>query len=211
MLNMYTPRTSGNDWNRLQKRCIVNNSDRNGRFVDVICPLVKEGYKVLGLVNILKHGVSVASWCSEKLDPLEVYFYRGSSKLEVFRGGKKVRQQTIPIYDLADQLEGEPEYCLFGSPAVKEDVDFPATNVLCNLAAMRSLRGTVQKTGRVLRAKQGSNIAHVIDAWDKMSFVLTHQSRTRKRTYEERYSAADKYRFYEHSSPDEVVSTILSS
>ena len=217
MLDMWQPSTYKwssdlqNVWPRLQKLCIVENEHRNTRLLDVMCPLVREGYRALGLVMVLKHGSALAADASVRLNPLSVQFYRGDSRLDTYRNGQQIAREKLPVDQLVERLDRQAEYCLFGSPAVKEDLDFPAANVLVNFSALRDFRTTVQRTGRVLRAKRGANIAHVVDAWDKMSYVLQHQSRKRREIYEERYRGADRFALTQYQHPEDVVRTILAS
>lgn len=211
MLDMWQPYTKGNDWARIQRTCIVENEHRNSRLLDVMCPLVQDGYRALGLVTMIKHGAAIAIEASKRMNPLEVFFYRGDSRLDTFRNGQQVGRERMDVDVLVEKLDRLSEFCLFGSPAVKEDLDFPSANVLVNFSALRNFRTTVQRTGRVLRAKGGDNIAHVVDTWDKMSYVLTHQSRKRREIYEDRYRGANRFKLTQHRNPEDVLLAIRAS
>lgn len=211
MLDMWEPLTGGSDWNWIQRYCIVENEHRNNRLLDVMCPLVHEGYRALGLVVVIKHGAAIAAEASRRLNPMEVQFYCGNSQLDTFRNGQQIGREKLEVDALVERLDRQSEFCLFGSPAVKEDLDFPAANVLVNFSALRNRRTTVQRTGRVLRAKGGNNIAHVVDTWDMMSEVLLNQSNERRWIYEQRYHGANRFSVNRHQNPEDVVRMILAS
>jgi len=196
------------NWIQQQRECIVHNKPRNTMIVQVAAPLVREGFKILTLVNVLKHGDTLGKMASEAVRPLEVQFYHGGSTLDVYRDGIRVRREKLPIYKLVDKLEAEPEFFLIGSPAVKEDADFPGANVLVAAGAGRGYRGVIQRTGRVLRAKQGTNIGHLVDFKDYTAWMLKAQSDARRKTYEARYAGAERLRFLDHRTPADVVEAI---
>jgi len=59
-----------------------------------------------------------------------------------------------------------------------------------------------------LRAKEGTNIAHIVDFDDRMSFILMNQSRTRRRLYKERYDGAVGLKFLEYRTAQQVIEAI---
>jgi superfamily II DNA or RNA helicase len=117
----------------------------------------------------------------------------------------------MPITRVAKMLrELEDGYVLVGSPALDEDADFPDANVLIVAGAGRSFNKTIQRSGRVLRAKPGSNICHIIDFDDRSAWRLHAQANRRRELYASRYRGAKAFTIEDHHHPDEIVQLVVT-
>jgi superfamily II DNA or RNA helicase len=208
MLEITHPYQGGNYWQLIKNRCIVKNVMRNTAICRIATDCTRAGNKVLLIVNERdNHGHPLACQISEALGK-PVLFFAGGSSLSTYLGGEKHREERIAVNELALRLQEKPSYCLIGSPAVHEDVDFPDANVLIMAGAGRRFRRTTQIVGRVLRRKPEPNIVYVVDFYDKTSFVLTNQANERMKWYNDQFGKAKRYQFSIEKTVEDVVAKI---
>jgi superfamily II DNA or RNA helicase len=197
------------DWRSLKKHGLVEHEKRNNMIKGTAIALAQGGARVLVLVSEILHGKGIARGVSRFVK--NTFMFQGSSMLTHFRDGVELPSERMPITRVAKMLrELEDGYVLVGSPALDEDADFPDANVLIVAGAGRSFNKTIQRSGRVLRAKPGSNICHIIDFDDRSAWRLHAQANRRRELYASRYRGAKAFTIEDHHHPDEIVQLVVT-
>ncbi len=197
------------DWRSLKKHGLIEHEKRNNMIKGTAIALAQGGARVLVLVSEIIHGKGIARGVSRFVK--NTFMFQGSSMLTHFRDGVELPSERMPITSVAKMLrELEDGYVLVGSPALDEDADFPDANVLIVAGAGRSFNKTIQRSGRVLRAKPGSNICHIIDFDDRSAWRLHAQANRRRELYASRYRGAKAFTIEDHHHPDEIVQLVVA-
>lgn len=158
------------DWHSVYEKGIVKNEYRNALIARMAQLWYEKGEVVLIVVSRIEHGERIA----ELLNQLKVphHYIYGELEDEERQGAlNSVKQGDLDV--------------LISSTIIDEGVDVPRLSVLINSAGMKSLRQTLQRTGRILRKKEDGRNATVIDFMDYTHRVLLNHSQNRLNIYEE--------------------------
>lgn len=199
-------RFTDTNWHSVKKHGIVSNELRNEAIVSMASRLAAAGRKVIVLINEIEHCKIIARGVSKEIGSSLVF--HGGSKLLHFARGIERKSDKTEIQKLNQHLDEMDSYVLVGSPAIDEDADFPSADTLIVGAGGRSPRRVVQRAGRVLRPKSGENRVDIIDFEDYSNVVLRSHSKSRHKTYAERYSGAKGFEIINHASASGVVEIV---
>ena len=175
---LLNPRTS--DWHYVYPNGIVNNVSRNNYAVCMAKQLESIGHKVLILVTRHAHGHILLH---KFADPNIKFLSGGETVTKYESKGKLVDINEDTDISLSDLLEMKSGIFI-GTVVLDEAVDIPDISCLIVLSAQRNYRKVMQRIGRSLRPKPGSNETLIIDFFDKTHYTLTNQSRARIEVYE---------------------------
>lgn len=162
--------TDGFDWRDAYEYGIVENEYRNALAAKIAEQWYERGETVLIVVGRIKHGENI----SGLLDSLgiEHAYIHGESEQDY-------RDKII-----SDVREGRLKV-LLSSTIIDEGIDIPNLSVLVNVAGMKSLRVTLQRSGRILRRKEDGGKARVIDFEDNTNKYLRKHSLERNKIYKD--------------------------
>lgn len=200
-------RFTDTNWQTVKKTGITRNEPRNIAMIQMASRLADSGRRVIVLINEIEHCKLIARGVSKEIGSALV-FHGGSKLLRFVRGIERKNDKT-EIQKLNQYLEEMDSYVLIGSPAIDEDADFPSADTLIIGAGGRSPRRVVQRAGRVLRPKAQSNEVDIIDFEDFSNVVLRSHSKSRRVTYQERYTGARGFNVFNHATSDSVVGSVL--
>jgi len=160
------------DWGEIYKECILTNTERNNRIVEVVEELVEDNRRVLICTfQVEKHGKMLAEKLGKVLGKNLVRFVYGQTSSEE-------RKQGI------EEFESGGIRVLVGT-VFGEGLDVPTMDAVVLAGAGRSRKVTIQQLGRVLRCAKGKGEAVIIDFWDQDGGILERHSGVRKKIYEE--------------------------
>lgn len=201
-------RFTDTNWHSVKKAGIVANDPRNIAIVSIASRCAEAGRKVIVLINEIEHCKIIARGVSKEIGSSLVF--HGGSKLLKFSRGIEKKSDKTEIQKLNQYLDEMDSYVLIGSPAIDEDADFPSADTLIVGAGGRSPRRVIQRAGRVLRPKKGENCVDIIDFEDFSNVVLRSHSKSRQKTYAERYAGARGFEITNYISSDDVIASILN-
>lgn len=201
-------RFTDTNWHSVKKAGIVANDPRNTDIVSIASRCAEAGRKVIVLINEIEHCKIIARGVSKEIGSSLVF--HGGSKLLKFSRGLEKKSDKTEIQKLNQYLDEMDSYVLIGSPAIDEDADFPSADTLIVGAGGRSPRRVIQRAGRVLRPKKGENCVDIVDFEDFSNVVLRSHSKSRLKTYAERYVGAKGFEITNHTSSDDVIASILN-
>jgi superfamily II DNA or RNA helicase len=163
------PQVESGSWDEVYKNGIVLNVKRNEMVVSSAVDYVKRGLPTLILVKEIWHGELI----SEMLRALKQKhaFVHGSMSMDAIETQKQ-------------RFESGKNDILVASPIFDEGVDVPAIRGLIIADGGKSVRSALQKIGRGLRKKKGSNALEVTDFADCTHKWLAKHSMERLSIYE---------------------------
>ena len=158
------------------KNYITENTTRNGRIVEEAYDMIKEGRKVLILVDRIKHGDIIQKmlkeYCTHLENPVNIRLAKVKGELST----------TLRNEIMANFKAGNLD-CVIATAAIyAEGVDIPIADGLVIAGGGKSKSKVRQMVGRVLRTHPDKKDAKVIDCYDNAPYLSTH-SKTRLETY----------------------------
>ena len=174
------------DWSKVYKRGVVESEARNNAGLNLALSLYQRDYKVLILVQQVKHGKILCRLLHEKGYQTPIFSYGGNSFFSVnVQGDEEELDWTAK--DVYEHLDGSESYIFIGSSIYDQGVDVPSLNCLVIMSGMKRLRTTLQRVYRALRSKDSDigNTALVFDFYDRHHPYLLKQSKTRRQLYED--------------------------
>lgn len=178
-------RMRGRQYNKIYVDGIVNHKERNSKAVDAIYVLSQlHDLSVLVLVNHIKHGVLII----DKLKALGIpAVFLAGNKVVYYQGREEPEQDLVENFqsETVKRFASGEFKVLVGSPVLGEGYDLPGDMVeaLILLSGGKGLIPVLQRLGRALRPKPGSNEVIVIDFLDHQHFYLENHSRRRSSEY----------------------------
>lgn len=178
-------RARGRQYNRIYVDGIVKHTERNGKALDALYILSKlNDLSALVLVSQIKHGISII----EGLGSLDIpAVFLAGNKVVWKQGASEPEQDIITDFKsetVADFANGKYKV-LVGSPVLGEGYDLPGDMVeaMVILSGGKGLIPVLQRLGRALRPKSGSNEVVVVDFHDNQHFYLENHSKRRAAEY----------------------------
>lgn len=178
-------RNRGRQYNRIYTDGIVKHKERNNKAIDALYMLSKiNDFSTLVLVNQIKHGTYII----DALHALGIPSVFLAGNKAVWKPGLSEPEQDVIIdfksETVADFADGKYKV-LVGSPVLGEGYDLPGDMVeaMVVLSGGKGLIPVLQRLGRALRPKSGSNEVVVIDFHDYQHFYLENHSRRREAEY----------------------------
>jgi len=161
---------------------IVHNKDRNEYITQYATKFVRLGFKVLILVQRLKH----AELLMKELKEFRVVAAFGGGKgLVLDPHTKAVAECTLDFETVRQQFAEGAFEILIGSQVMDEGVDIPSIGAVILGGAGKSRIKNIQRLGRGLRRKSGVNRVYLVDFYDTSHVYLTAQSKKRKALFTE--------------------------
>lgn len=181
MVNVRYPglNQASNNWTYVYRQGIVRNTYRNKIAASIAEQLKEQGFKVLVLVVQIEHGVKIL----ELLNDPDVKFSYGGGAVARWSKGKVHHDKEdtdVTLKDLLDMKQG----IFVGSTVFDEAIDVPDVSALIVLSGTKRYRRAVQRIGRALRPKPGTNEVLVFDFYDNIHWILKNHSRARIKVYE---------------------------
>jgi superfamily II DNA or RNA helicase len=169
------------NWHEVEKAYITSNGVRNAVVVRATIALVERELNPLLLVSKIAHGQDLLLRLWEAgLNP--VFLSGGDKKHTVWNGEVDVDVGENQEDAVNDFLEGRYNV-LIGSTVFDEGVDLPAVPAIVNCAGGKSFVKNLQRIGRGLRPKKGTNEAYIFDFYDFTHPWLTKHSKDRIADY----------------------------
>jgi superfamily II DNA or RNA helicase len=163
------------------KNYITENTVRNGRIVEEAYAMIKEGRKVLILVDRIKHGDIVKKM-------LEEYCLHLENPVNIRLAKVKGELCTTLRNDIMSKFKAGKLDCVIATASIyAEGVDIPIVSGLVIAGGGKSKSKTRQMVGRVLRTHPEKKDAKVIDCYDNAPYLSNH-SKTRLETFWEETS-----------------------
>jgi len=153
------------NWHDVYRDGIVTNIERNEIIAKIANKLVLEGHKVYIHVEMVDHGEILEGMIA-------------SSEFVYGKDKKKKRDDIIGRFKEGDLR------CLI-STLLAEGSDIPSITAIIMAGGLKSVVGTIQKIGRVLRVKKDKSEAIIIDFKDNGRFLSDH--------WQERYASYCEY------------------
>jgi superfamily II DNA or RNA helicase len=148
---------------------IVENALRNDMICQLTSDTIASGNSVLILVNRLKHGENILSFMYDDYPETPVAFVHGSSSMDDRRTALE-RLSKNPVAVIA-------------TPIFDEGVDVPALDAVILAGGGKSQWKLLQKIGRGLRRKEGSNVVQIHDFDDYFNKHLDRHTNERIKVY----------------------------
>jgi superfamily II DNA or RNA helicase len=143
---------------------LVRDAKRNSLIFNVISRLLDDGRRILALSQRVEH-------CEMFYEAME-RFRPGAAALAV---GKQKKERVEGIR----RITNGGAQVLFATQLADEGLDAPILDAVVLMTPQRSENRTVQRVGRVLRARDGKEQPIVIDVVDSSIGVLWNQARSR--------------------------------
>lgn len=171
------------DWAVVNKSCIVNNTLRNDTIKEIAATLIDENKKPLILVQQIAHGQSLA----ESLSKLgySVYMMTGGRSITVFLDGRIIDKYKDNENRVIKEFNEGRIDALIGTSTLDEGVDIPSLSAVILAGGGKGRLKNIQRIGRSLRSKSGTNTSYVIDFRDKFNVVTNSHFKKRKSSYDE--------------------------
>jgi len=165
-------------WNHVYKKGIVENSERNGIFLDTAEKMYNAGMKVLMLVSRKNHGRDLLKSLVDRIGCDDCIFTMGQRTI-IRHTPFGVKTETWPFELVRNFLEDRSSCVVIGTQIMDEGVDLPSLDAVLILSAMRSFRLTIQRATRSMTAEEGKRSAWIVDSEDLTHYMLKHQSKKR--------------------------------
>ena len=149
---------------------IVNNDTRNDLIIQVVKKLRDHNKSILVLVRIIDHGKLLERMI--KKSGIQCLFVSGKDSMVV----RKQAKEAIASKNLS---------VLIASSIWDEGVDAPILDAGILAGGGASDIKSIQRVGRILRPKEGSNIVYIIDFKDMTNKYLLNHSMARIKAYED--------------------------
>lgn len=166
----------GDVYPTVYKNYITENTVRNGRIVEEAYDMIKQGRKVLILVDRIKHGDIIQKmlkeYCLHLENPVTIRLAKVKGELST----------TLRNKIMADFKAGELDCVIATSSLYSEGVDIPIADGLVIAGGGKSKTKTRQMVGRVLRIHPDKVDAKIIDCYDNAPYLSNH-SKTRLETF----------------------------
>jgi superfamily II DNA or RNA helicase len=148
---------------------IVHNRVRNRLVVKEAVRYVNKDYPTLVTVARVSHGYDLLERLEKAMD-VPCAFIHGGTSMEL-------RKKTIKKFEHGDIS------VLIASPIFDTGMDVPAIKAWVNAASGKGWELVLQRLGRVLRRKEGSNRVYITDFIDLFNEYLMHHSLKRLKYY----------------------------
>ncbi len=186
-------------WHSVEKAWITDNRYRNNIITRLTRQLVLRGLNPLVLVSKIEHGKELLRQFVEA--GLRPIFLSGGPKRHTYDPSQPDSVLTEVSLDAdADVnsfLTNDPDSpnVLIGSTVFDEGVDLPAVNAVVNAAGGKSFVKNLQRVGRGLRPKKGTNEAYIFDFIDLGHYWTKSHSKERVSDYmtEPEYAVFEGY------------------
>lgn len=183
---IYSPRIDKMKvWTTVYQKGIVENDSRNRFAVEAVSRLLRDDTsKVLLLVSQIDHGQRVLQMLDA--NGIEAWMLKGAG--EFYRMVNHVIESfndSPEDSEVLKQFSAGEFRVLIATQVLDEGVDLPEVDSLILLGGGKSHIKTIQRIGRVLRPKPGTNKAYVVDFMDKQHPWLTRHSYSRLGEYKE--------------------------
>lgn len=155
------------NYQSVYKNYIVENEIRNNLILQNTLKLIKKGYQVLVLFNVIKHGKILFE-----------LFKEHQIKCALLDGSDNLEERGLVKIDLMNHKLD----CLIASKIMDIGVDIPSLSALVLGGSGKSFVRATQRIGRILRAYPGKKHVIVIDFYDRAPFVESH-AKTRHKIY----------------------------
>ncbi len=166
----------GDMYQTIYKNYITENPARNGRIVEEAYDMIKDGRKVLILVDRIKHGDIIQKmlkeYCLHLESPVKIRLAKVKGELST----------TLRKKIMKEFIAGELDCVIATSSLYQEGVDIPIADGLVIAGGGKSKTKTRQMVGRVLRIHPDKFDAKIIDCYDNAPYLSNH-SKTRLETY----------------------------
>lgn len=161
---MVDEETEDDDYHEAYEGCIVQSNVRNHTIAEEVIRI--HSRSTLILVERLKHGKVLRDLIPDSI------FVTGSHSME---------ERTEALNSLR---RGEGSVVI-ATPIFDEGVDVPAVDLLVLAGGGKGHKKLLQRLGRGMRQKEGSNVLKVIDFWDDTNKHLLSHSESRHAIYED--------------------------
>lgn len=166
----------GDVYPTVYKNYITENPVRNGRIVEEAYDMIKQGRKVLILVDRIKHGDIIQKmlkeYCLHLENPVKIRLAKVKGELCT----------TLRNKIMSEFKAGELDCVIATSSLYSEGVDIPIADGLVIAGGGKSKTKTRQMIGRVLRIHPDKKDAKIIDCYDNAPYLSNH-SKTRLETF----------------------------
>jgi superfamily II DNA or RNA helicase len=168
------------DWNKIEKRGIVEHEYRNWLILTVCSRVVQwePNAKFLILVRRVKHGQYLVDKLAEA--GVKAVFSSGSKQAYFGNNVKRTRQYSEIVKRFED---GEWSVLVGSSQVYDEAQDIPSITDLVLGTAGKKTRRLLQRLGRGERVAPGKDYVRVWDFYDSQHESLRRQSRARREVF----------------------------
>jgi superfamily II DNA or RNA helicase len=173
------------NWQSVYDIGIVKNKLRNSLIVSLAASCYQADNKVMIFVNRKSHGHALAKALAIKCGCDSLFAHGGSTCFEYKAATASSHRKNFAIKDIAKYVNTRNRAIVLSTSIFDEGVDLPIINVLVMATGMKKYRRTVQRCGRGMRPKEGSNRVFIFDFYDESHPFLEKQSKYRIWTYKE--------------------------
>ena len=172
-------RFHGDQWAKVYRHGIVENDERNALIADLAVEASRRGSRVLVFIAHVQHGKTLLEMICQH--GAEARFCKGDE--EMFSDDAQQETVTSSLREVQTWMRAEGSITIATS-VFDEGIDVSEVDCLILAGGMKSHRRTVQRIGRGLRRKEGSNICRVYDFLDVAHPFLKSQTNKRLATYQ---------------------------
>lgn len=170
-------------WDEVYKTGIVNNKVRNSIITSLAQSCYDGGFKVMVFVGRKAHGHALCEYLASQ--NCDCVFIQGQRTAHEYKPSGVILRHKWSVDDIAEYVNSRERMILVTTQVLDEGLDVPVINVLIMATGMKKYRRTVQRAGRGMRPKNGTNKVYIFDFWDENHLFLKRQSEYRMMTYRE--------------------------
>lgn len=173
-----TARINVYDWHKVYAAGVVNNMYRNLLTAAYARFFLRQGMKILILVQRHGHGKLLLSYLR---DPRALFSIGGGNVFRWDEGLGKCTESSEDPETIRSTFDAQDAGILIGTQVYDECIDIPSMNALIVAGGGKRLRRIIQRIGRAMHS--AGEVVHVIEFWDFQHPFLQKHSRERSGIY----------------------------
>ena len=166
------------DWRVVNKSGIIINKSRNNCIKEAAVKLINREKNPLILVQQISHGQQLAKMISE--EGYIVAVLTGGLKVAIYSNGVEVDNFKDVEGDTKRRFQEGMIHAMIGTSTMDEGVDVPILSSVILAGGGKSKLKLLQRLGRGLRKKEGSNCTILVDFQDRFNVVTNSQFKKRE-------------------------------
>lgn len=170
---------SKTSWTDVERAGLYENTFLYTQLINLIQILNSRGYKVLVLVARTKYGIKIVD-SLQQIGVESRYSYGGE---RIYNSDDEEGDEPEAVDEVHDAFNRGEFNVLVGSPVYYEAIDLPEVNAVVLGAGGKSSQNAIQRVGRGLRKKAGSNEVRVFDFNLDIHHYLRSHYNKRKAVY----------------------------
>lgn len=176
-------------WQYVYENGVINNEQRNEKFINVAGTMYDAGMKILMLVSRINHGMDLLKRMIHRVPMEDCIFTKGQG--QVYRQNRfGMKGEKWPFEFVRKFFEERKACVVIGTQIMDEGVDVPSLDAVLLLSAMRSFRLTIQRATRSMTAEDGKRNAWIVDCFDANHPMLRAQAIKRMSILRKEYPGA---------------------